>query len=526
MKKPSTRGRQAASPPPPEAAPRVIVLAAGVGSRMRSSLPKVLHRVAGRTLIEAVVAATADLAPARVVVVVGANRQRVASALEGRPVHFAVQDPPLGTGDATARGREALGDGDGPVVVLAGDTPLLRAETLERLVRMRREKRLDLAFLSFRPPEAAEFGRVVRDGRGRAVRIVEARNASAREKKIAEVNAGVYCFAAGALTRALAKIRKNALSGEYYLTDAVAILAAGKGRVEALEVEDWREAWGVNTRRDLAAAEEMERRRGVERALDAGVTLLDPSTVRIGPRVALAPDVVLHPFVSLEGETRIEEGCEIFPFTRIVDTLVAAGTTIGPHCEAEGAKVGPRCAVGPFSRLRPGTVLEEDVRVGNFVETKNTTLRKGVKALHLSYLGDAEVGAGSEHRRRRDHLQLRRAKRSTARRSARAPSSAPTPSSWRPSTVGDGAYVAAGTTVTQDVPDGALALSRVPRSSRRAGPPAARPRRQSGLKFARPMTIRRTRPIHPRFPFCRIGHVRHRRIRRTRRGAAPSCSRG
>ena len=431
MKKPSKGASKRV--PAAAAAPRVVVLAAGVGSRMRSALPKVLHRVAGRTLVEAVLDAAEGVSPSRVVVVVGADRERIAAALAGRDVRFAVQDPPLGTGDAVARARGELGDGGGggPVVVLAGDTPLLRRETLARLVEMQREKDLDLVFLTFTPPEPGDFGRVVRDGRGRPTGIVEARNASARQKRIGEVNAGVYCFSAEALGRALAKIRRNPLSGEYYLTDAVAILAAGKGRVAAVEAGDWREAWGVNTRRDLAAAEEMEHRRGVERALDAGATVLDPATVRIGPRVVLAPDVVLHPFVSLEGRTSLSEGCEILSFTRLVDTSLAHGAVVGPHCEAEGAKIGARARVGPFSRLRPGSELEEDVRIGNFVETKNTIVRKGAKAQHLAYLGDADIGGRIQHRRRRHHLQLRRRRRSTARRSGRVPSSAPTRSSSR-----------------------------------------------------------------------------------------------
>ena len=292
--------------------------------------------------------------------------------------------------------------------MLAGDTPLLRTETLARLVARRAEKGLDLVFLTFRPPDPGEFGRIVRDGRGRPRAIVEAKNATARQKKIAEVNAGVYCFEPEALARALAKIGRNPVSGEYYLTDAVAILAAGNGRVEAIEAADWREAWGVNTRRDLAEAEELERRRGVERALDAGVTLLDPASVRIGPRVVLAPDAVLHPFVSLEGSTELSEGCEVLPFTRLVDTRLEAGAAIGPHCEAAEARIGARARVGPFSRLRPGTVIGEDVRIGNFVEVKNSVLGKGAKAQHLAYLGDADDRRGSEHRRRRDHVQLRR----------------------------------------------------------------------------------------------------------------------
>ncbi len=477
MKKPS-RGTRKAPSAPAAGSPRVVILAAGVGSRMRSRLPKVLHRVAGRTLVEAVLDAAEGVSPSRVVVVVGADRERIAALLEGRDVHFATQDPPLGTGDAVARALGAIGSGRGPVVVLAGDTPLLRTETLARLVSLRCEKDLDLVFLTFRPPEPGDFGRVVRDGRGRPAGIVEARNASARQRRIGEVNAGVYCFSAEALARVLAKIERNPVSEEYYLTDAVAILAAGKGRIETIEAEDWREAWGVNTRRDLAAAEEMEHRRGVERALDAGATVLDPATVRIGPRVGLAPDVVLHPFVSLGGRTTLAEGCEVLSFTRLVDTSVAAGAVVGPHCEAEGAKIGARARVGPFSRLRPGSELEEDVRIGNFVETKNTIVRKGAKAQHLAYLGDADVGAGSNigagvitcnYDGQTKH-------RTTIGEGAFVGTDTQLVA---PVTIGAGAYVAAGTTVTEDVPDGALAISRLPQVNK-AGWAARRKDRKSG----------------------------------------------
>jgi len=476
MKKPS-RGVSKRAPAAP-AAPRVVILAAGVGTRMRSALPKVLHRVAGRTLVEAVLDAAEGVSPSRVVVVVGADRERIAATLEGRDVRFAIQDPPLGTGDAVARAREQIGGGGGPVVVLAGDTPLLRRETLARLVDLQRGKNLDLVFLTFRPPEPGEFGRVLRDGRGRPSGIVEARNASARQKRIAEVNAGVYCFSADALARALAKIKRNPASGEYYLTDAVAILAAGRGKIEAIEAEDWREAWGVNTRRDLAAAEQMEHRRGVERALDAGVTVLDPATVRIGPRVALAPDVVLHPFVSLEGKTTLAEGCEVLSFTRLVDTSVAAGAVVGPHCETDGAKIGARARVGPFSRLRPGSELEEDVRIGNFVETKNTIVRKGAKAQHLAYLGDADVGAGSNIGAGviTCNYDGQKKYRTTIGEGAFVGTDTQLVA---PVTIGKGAYVGAGTTVTQDVPDGALALSRVPQVNK-LGWAARRKAKKSG----------------------------------------------
>jgi bifunctional UDP-N-acetylglucosamine pyrophosphorylase/glucosamine-1-phosphate N-acetyltransferase len=441
-----------------------MILAAGIGSRMRSSRPKVLHRVGGRTLLEAVLAAAGGVDPSCIVVVVGAGRDEVAASLAGQAVSLAVQDPPLGTGDAARKGLEAIGEGTGPVLVLAGDTPLLRPETLRELVDRWRQGSLDLAVLSFRPPEPGEFGRVVRDARGRLIRIVEAAVASAKEKKISEVNAGVYCFAPQALTHALAKLERNPASKEYYLTDTVQILAAGGGKVAAIEASDWREAWGVNTRRDLAAAEEIERRRGIERALDAGVTLIDPATVRIGPAVRFQPDVVLHPFVSLEGATVLEEGCEILPFTRLSDSTVAAGATVGPHCELEGARIGVRARVGPFSRIRPGSEIGEDARIGNFVETKNTIVGRGVKALHLAYLGDADVGAEANigagvitcnydgEKKHRTSIGEKAFIGSDAQLIA-------------PVRVGKEAYVGAGTTVTEDVPDGALALSRAPQTN-------------------------------------------------------------
>jgi bifunctional UDP-N-acetylglucosamine pyrophosphorylase/glucosamine-1-phosphate N-acetyltransferase len=426
---------------------------------MRSTLPKVLHRVGGRTLIEAVLAAAEAVSPSRVVVVVGSGRERVGEALSGRNVTLVVQDPPLGTGDAARRAVEALGEGGGPILILAGDTPLLRAETLSALVDRRRERGLDAVMLSFSPPEPGDFGRVVRDARGGVKRIVEAKNASAKESRIAEVNAGVYCFDAPALARALARLERDRVSGEFYLTDAIGILADSGGRIEAVEADDWREAWGVNTRRDLAAAEELERRRALERALDAGATILDPATVRIGPSVVVSPDCVLHPFVCLEGDTRLGEGVEILPFTRLVDTVVADGAAVGPHCELEKASVGARARVGPFSRARPGSVYEEDVRVGNFVETKNTVLRRGVKAQHLSYLGDADVGAGTNVGAGVITCNYDGEKKHPTRIGEKAFIGSDV-QLVAPVSVGDGAYVAAGTTVTQDVPAGSLALSR------------------------------------------------------------------
>jgi bifunctional UDP-N-acetylglucosamine pyrophosphorylase/glucosamine-1-phosphate N-acetyltransferase len=454
------RNRPGEREPPPQ----VVVLAAGVGSRMRSALPKVLHRVGGRTLLDAVLDTAQGVSPSQVVAVIGAGRGEIESVLAGRDVTIVVQDPPLGTGDAARRALSALSNGRGPVVILSGDTPLLTPATVAKLIERRREKDLDLVLLTFRPPEAGELGRVVRDPRGRIRRIVEARNATARERRLAEANAGAYCFSGAALSGALAKLVANRLTKEFYLTDAVEILASAGAAVEAVEAEDWREGWGVNTRRDLAAAEEIERRRCLERALDAGATIVDPATTRIGARVRFEPDAVVHPFVCLEGTTVLEQGSEVLPFTRVIDSTLGPAAVVGPHCEIEGAEIGARARVGPFARLRPGTVLEKDVRVGNFVETKKAMLREGAKASHLSYLGDAEIGAGANigagvitcnYDGERKH-------RTSIGEGAFIGSDSQLVA---PVTVGKGAYVGAGSTITRDVPDGALAIARTPQKN-------------------------------------------------------------
>jgi bifunctional UDP-N-acetylglucosamine pyrophosphorylase/glucosamine-1-phosphate N-acetyltransferase len=344
--------------------------------------------------------------------------------------------------------------------VLSGGLPLLRVETLASVVQRQKRGALDAAFLTFRPPSIAGLPRVVRDGSGRVSGIAAAKGAGKEGSGTAEADAGVYCFAVPALKRALGR-PAGAGSPQADLARAVGALAAGGGKVEAVEAVDWREAWGIRTRRDLAGAEEIARRRAVERALDAGATIVDPGTTRIGAMVEVEPDVVIHPFVSLEGRTVLREGCEIHSFTRVADSVLEPGVVVGPHCDVDGAAIGARSRVGPFARLRPGTVLEEDVRVGNFVETKQALLRRGVKALHLSYLGDTEVGADANigagvitcnYDGEKKH-------RTAIGRGAFIGSDSQLVA---PVTVGDGAYVGAGSTITKDVPAGALALTRAP----------------------------------------------------------------
>jgi bifunctional UDP-N-acetylglucosamine pyrophosphorylase / glucosamine-1-phosphate N-acetyltransferase len=439
----------------------VIVLTAGVGSGLRSARPGVLHRVGGRTLLEAALATSQTLSPSRTVVVIGRSRREIGQELANRAVTVVVQDPPAGTVDAARRALASLPGSASPVVVLSGGVPLLRAETLKELLDRRRRRALDLVILSFRPPDPADFGRVVRDPSGRVRRIARAGEAASG----GEASAGVYCFAGRPLRAALAAYGRGARGRRRGadLSDLVAVLASGSGRVEAVEAEDWREAWGIRTRRDLAAAEELSRRLAVERALDTGASVVDPNTTRIGPEVELEPDVLIHPFVSLEGRSVLREGCEVLPFTRVADSVLDPGAVVGPHCDVEGATIGARARVGPFARVRPGTVLEEDVRVGNFVETKNALLRRGVKASHLSYLGDTDIGEETNIGAGviTCNYDGERKNRTTIGRDAFIGSDTQLVA---PVTVGDGAWIGAGSTITRDVPSGALALTRAPQT--------------------------------------------------------------
>jgi bifunctional UDP-N-acetylglucosamine pyrophosphorylase/glucosamine-1-phosphate N-acetyltransferase len=304
-----------------------------------------------------------------------------------------------------------------------------------------RATRAAAAFFSARPGDPGTLGRVVRKN-GRFSAIVEVRDATPAQKEIGEINAGIYCFDGPALRRGLRAIDDDNAAGEYYLTDAITALVRAKAPVEAIEIPDHREAMGVNSRRELAFADAVERRRGAERLIDQGATLLDPESTLVGPYVSAARDVVIHPFVVLEGRTRLAEACEIKSFCDLNDSIVGARTT-----------------VGPFARLRPGTVLEEDVRVGNFVETKKARLKRGAKASHLSYLGDTEVGEDANIGAGTITCNFDGEKKNITRigRGAFIGSDSQL---IAPVEIGEGAYVAAGSTITKNVPPGALAISR------------------------------------------------------------------
>lgn len=366
----------------------IVILAAGQGKRMRSALPKVLHRLAGRPLLAHVLETAKALAPRRIFVVHGHGGAQVRCAFEGERLVWIEQRKQLGTGHALMQALPRLGS-DSEVLVLYGDVPLVRAETLQRLADAARG---GLAILTADFPEASGYGRIVRGAAGRIERIVEEKDASPEELAIREANAGFLAARADRLAGWLAKVRNRNAQKEYYLTDAVAHAVAEGVPVAAVKAEDWREVAGVNSRRDLAALERAYQQTCARRLLEAGVELADPQRIDVRGRLECGRDVSIDVNCLFEGTVRLGDGVRIGPNCVLKDVAVGSSTEVLAFSYLEHSELGQRCRVGPYARLRPGAQLAEDVHVGNFVEVKASRLGAGSKANHLAYLGDAQVG--------------------------------------------------------------------------------------------------------------------------------------
>jgi bifunctional UDP-N-acetylglucosamine pyrophosphorylase/glucosamine-1-phosphate N-acetyltransferase len=415
-------------------------MAAGLGTRMRSQVPKHFHPLLGRRMVDWVLA-TADAIDAERVVVVASPDG--AAEFEGRTV--AVQERPLGTGDAVRTARADLEGFTGDVLVLSGDTPLLTPGLLDDLLAHHRASGAAATILSSRPDDPRLYGRVVRDATGSVERIAEGTDATPEELAIGEVNTSIYAFRAEALWPALDKLEPKNVQGELYLTDAIGHLVAAGERVEAYTAPYARETDGINTRAELAAAAAVLRDRINDAHMLAGVTIVDPATAWIEPDVELEPDTTLHPFVVLRGVTRVRAGAEIHPNTVAID-----------------AEIGPGASVGPFCYLRPGTNLGERAKAGTFVEIKNSRVGRESKIPHLSYIGDADVGAATNIAAGNitanfPHKPGEPKGRTTVGSNVRTGIQN---GFVAPVTVGDGAWIAAGSVVTKDVPPGALAFAR------------------------------------------------------------------
>jgi bifunctional UDP-N-acetylglucosamine pyrophosphorylase / glucosamine-1-phosphate N-acetyltransferase len=438
-----------------------IVLAAGKGTRMRSRIPKVLHPVAGRPLAYYPVKRALELGASPVVVVVGHQAEAVEAALVAAlpeaPLRFAIQTEQLGTAHAVLSAKSALRGYTGPIAILSGDTPLLTAGTLAAVVKARTRSRAAVAFATLSLEAPRGYGRVVRDAKGRPARIVEEKDASEAERALREVNAGLYCADAAFLWRSLAKVGSRNAQQEFYLTDLVAMAAAGGGAV-AVPVRS-EEATGVNDRAELARAARALVLRMADAHQKAGVSIEDPARFDCDEGVEIAPDVTIEPGVRLRGRTRIGAGTTIGAGSILTDATVGEDVTVNPYTVVDQSTVARGAVIGPFSRLRPGSEIGEEAHLGNFVETKKTRLGKGAKANHLTYLGDAVIGARTNvgagtitcnYDGEKKHL-------TTIGEGAFVGSDSILVA---PITIGDGAYVAAGSTLTDPVPAGALALGR------------------------------------------------------------------
>ena len=437
----------------------IVVLAAGKGTRMKSAVPKVLHQVAGAQMIDYVLAAARPLAPATVTVVTGHLGAVVQARLaHRRELRFVTQEPQMGTGHALRQTEPLFAGLAGTLVMLSGDVPLLTAATLARLVATHRSTGAAATVVTAEFENPFGYGRVVREN-DEIVRIVEERDASDAERRIREVNAGIYAFDVAPLFTSLARIAPANAQGEYYLPDLVGIYRRAGRVVATIRVENAEEIRGINSRKELAQVSRIVQRQRNEALMAAGVTMEDPDTTHIGPDVEIGADTVLHPCVFLDGRTRIGSTCEIHANVRIVDSTLADGVTIFNFCVLNGATVACGARIGPFAHLRPEADVRADARVGNFVELKKTVLGAGSKANHLAYLGDAtigervNIGAGTitcNYDGERKH-------RTIVEDGALVGSDT---TLVAPVTVGKGAYVAAGSSIVKDVPPGALGIAR------------------------------------------------------------------
>ena len=442
----------------------VVVLAAGGGTRMKSKRPKVLHEVAGRSMVGHVLAAVRSLEPARVVTVVGHGRElvepHVAELMPEAVV--AVQEEQLGTAHAVRVAVEAVGVDrlTGTVLVAYGDTPLLRAESLRALLDDHAAAGNAVTILSGVVPDPHGYGRIVRADGGGVEAIVEEKDATDEQRRIAEINSGILAFEADFLAESLGKIGNDNAKGEYYLTDAVALARAAGLPVGARPVEDPHEIEGANDRAQLATLGRLLNRRIVEGWMREGVTVVDPETTWIDADAELAPDATILPGVQLLGATKVEEDAVVGPDSTLKDCEVGPGAQV-VRTHAVLAVIGAGAAVGPFSYLRPGTVLEARGKIGGFVETKNARIGEGAKVPHLSYVGDAEIGEGANIGAgtifaNYDGVAKHR---TTIGRQAKTGSNN---TFVAPVTIGDGASTGGGTVVRGDVPAGALAVSAGP----------------------------------------------------------------
>jgi len=455
-----------------------VILAAGKGTRLRSSLAKVLHRAGGRTLVEHVVRACLPLAAREIVVIVGHQAEAVGACVNPLGAHTVLQEPQNGTGHALRVARRRLDRRAKYALVLPGDAPLIAAETLERLARAHLEGGAVATVLTAGLADPTGYGRMVRKSDNSVARIVEEKAATAEERAIQEINSGFYAFTLEALWPCLEALRPENVHRELYLTDVVALLNQRGQRVLAETVGDAQEVLGCNTRAELAEVDRIFRDRKRRALMDAGVTIFLPETVVIDPDVRIGPDTVIEPCVHLLGSTRIGANCTVRTGSVLTNTVLEDAATVLEHSVIADSRLRAGARVGPFSRLRPGADIGRGARVGNFVEVKKSRLGEGAKAQHLTYLGDAWIGRGTNIGAGTITCNYDGVQKNRTAIGADVFIGSNT-ALVAPVRVGDRAYVAAGSTITENVPADGLGIARG-RQVNKKGWAAARRRETSG----------------------------------------------
>lgn len=438
-----------------------VILAAGKGTRMKSKLPKVLHKAAGKPMLLHVLDAAKGAGASRSIVVVGFGGDVVEEAIGNRAT-FVTQKEQLGTGHAVQQVEPLLKDTPCTVMVLCGDTPLLTAQLLEKLAKEHEAAQAKATVLTAIMPDATGYGRIIRASDGTVMKIVEHKDASDEEKKVQEINSGIYCFESGALFSALSEVTADNAQGEYYLPDVLEILKKRGEKIWAVAADDYEDTLGINSRLQLAGAEKILRQRKNIELMEQGVTIMDPASTFVDADVTVGQDTVLYPFTWLEGETTVGEGTELGPNARFQNVKIGDGV-VASFSYAHDCVIDEGVTVGPYVHLRPDTHLEKGVHVGNFVEVKNSTIGEGSKLPHLSYIGDTEMGRGvnmgcgtitvNYDGREKHRTQIGNNAFVGCNTNLVAPVK-----------VGEGSYIGAGSTITKDVQAGDLAIARARQS--------------------------------------------------------------